>query len=278
MKNIYSIIIPICLVCSVLISCTDPVTVSVPNGGVRLVVEASINWIKGTSGQNQTIRLTRSTPYFSTNRHVPAKGATVVVTKNNDGTQFVFQDQNDGNYTTTHFVPQLNQSYTLSIQYNGQHYEATETLMPVTKINRITQSVETGFNEESIRLDVFFDDPKGVKNHYLGEFIPNGTQLLSLETLNDQFTDGNENFMEHDNDNIKAGDTIGIRLYGISEGYYNYIRLLIEQSGINGGGGGPFQTTPVQLKGNCININDQEEEVLGYFRLSEVDRASYIVK
>lgn len=278
MKKLLNIILPLYVFVFIGFSCTDPVTVTVPNGGKRLVVEASINWEKGTTGAVQTIVLTTSTGYFNANTMVPVQGAVVTVTKNDNGAQFVFQDQNNGKYIATNFKPQLRQSYTLSIDYNGQRYEAIETLMPVSKINRITQGVESGLNEESIRLDVFFDDPSGVKNHYLGEFIPDGAQLLSLETLDDEFTDGNENFMEHDNDNIKAGDMIGVRLYGISERYYNYINLLIEQSGINGGGGGPFQTTPVQLKGNCININNPEEEVLGYFRLSEVDRTSYVVK
>ena len=38
-------------------SCTDVVDVDVPDGGDRLVVEASILWEKGTAGQVQTISL-----------------------------------------------------------------------------------------------------------------------------------------------------------------------------------------------------------------------------
>ncbi|NMH89830.1 DUF4249 domain-containing protein [Flavivirga sp. Y03] len=256
-------------------SCTDTVNVDVPNGGSRLVVEASIIWEKGTSGQIQIIKLSESTAYFDNNPNVPVTGASVIVTKVNDGSQFVFEDQNNGDYITTNFVSEINESYTLEILYNGQTYTATETLMSVTEINDIEQTVEGGGDEEEIQLKVFFDDPINIDNYYLGEFNSSVNALLTLGVLSDEFTDGNENFIEYDNEDLIAGATVDVSIYGISESYYNYIDILISQSG--GDGGGPFQTTPVQLKGNCINPNNPDEEVLGYFRLGEVVRTSYTI-
>ncbi|WP_298900561.1 DUF4249 domain-containing protein [uncultured Psychroserpens sp.] len=256
-------------------SCTDTVDVNVPDGGPRLVVEASINWEKGTSGQTQTITLSESTSYFSNNPDVPVTGASVVVTKDNDGMQFVFEDQNNGNYITTNFVPVVDQSYTLEILYNEQTYTATETLMSVTDINDVEQTIEGDGDEEEIQLKVFFDDPINIDNYYLGEFNSSVNPLLTLTALSDQFTDGNENFIEFDNEDLVAEATVDISIYGTSERYYNYINILIEQS--EGEGGGPFQTTPVQLKGNCININSPDEEVLGYFRLGEVVKTTYTI-
>lgn len=264
----------IVLVFSFFLSCTDTVNVDVPNGGDRLVVEASINWEKGTLGQTQTIKLSTSTGFFSNKKNTPVTGAVVSVVKDNDGTQFTFQDQNNGNYIATDFVPELQQSYTLTIEYNGKTYRATETMISVSDINRVEQMLEGGL-ESNIQVSVYFDDPANIKNYYLGEFVPSVNSLLSLESLSDQFTDGNENFLEHDDENLVAGVNLAISLYGISEGYYNYINLLIEQSQ---GGGGPFQTTPVQLKGNCKNINNPNEEVLGYFRLGQVVKTSYTIK
>lgn len=276
MKNIYKYhhVSFILILISFLISCTDTVDVDVPNAGSRLVIEASLNWEKGTSGQTQTIKLSESTGFFDSNTDVPVTGASVIVTKENDGMEFIFQDLNNGDYVTTNFTPELNQEYSLEIQYNGQTYTASETLIPVSEINFIEQTIEGDLEEDEIQLKVFFDDPANINNYYLGEFIPSNLPLLTLTELDDEFTDGNENFIEYDNEDLAAGVTVAISLYGISQQYYNYISILIQQSEDPG----IFATTPVKLKGNCINSNNPNEEVLGYFRLSEVDQTSYVIE
>ncbi|MEM6687021.1 MAG: DUF4249 domain-containing protein [Bacteroidota bacterium] len=274
MKKTHTHIYFILIAISFLISCTDTVDVDVPNAGSRLVIEASINWEKGTSGQTQTIKLSESTGFFDSNTNVPVTGASVIVTKEDDGMQFIFQDLNNGDYLTTNFVPQLNQEYALEVQYNGQTYTATETLIGVSDINFVEQTIEGDLEEEEIQLKVFFDDPANVNNFYLGEFIPSNLPLLTLTELDDEFTDGNENFIEYDNEDLEAGVTVDINLYGISERFYNYIGILIEQANDPG----IFATTPVQLRGNCINPNNPDEEVLGYFRLGEVARTSFVIE
>ena len=273
--NIYSKVAALLILMGFFNSCTDVIDVNVPNGGARLVVDAAIKWQKGTTGEIQTINLRQSTAYFDTNPDVPVTGATVTVTKDNDGSVFVFTDQNDGSYTATDFVPELNVSYTLEILYNGNVYRASETLMAAPFINRVEQTIEGSGDDTEIQLQVFFDDSAGIENYYLGEFIPSNLPLPALAVITDEFTDGNENFIENDNDNYAAGVNVDINVFGISRRYYNYLNILIQQSGSDENG--PFPTTPVQLKGNCINVNDANEEVLGYFRLSEFDTASYTI-
>ena len=63
-------------------ACTDVIDVEVPTEETKLVIEASINWEKGTSGSDQTIYLSKSTPFFETNGNVPVSGASVVITNN----------------------------------------------------------------------------------------------------------------------------------------------------------------------------------------------------
>tara|TARA_R110002020_G_scaffold114593_4_gene263677 strand:+ start:74547 stop:75272 length:726 start_codon:yes stop_codon:yes gene_type:complete len=240
-----------------------------------LVVDASIKWQKGTSGEIQTIQLRESTSYFDNNPDVPVTGASVTVTKENDGSLFVFVDQNNGSYTATDFVPEFNASYTLDILYNGNSYTATETLIAAPDINRIEQSIEGSGDDSEIQLQVFFDDFRAVENYYLGEFFPSNLPIPSLRVISDEFTDGNENFIEIDNENFVAGSTVNINVYGISQRCYDYLNIFIQQSGSDEGG--PFPTTPVPLKGNCTNVNDPNEEVLGFFRLGEYDTTSYTI-
>ncbi|MEH6682223.1 MAG: DUF4249 family protein [Sediminicola sp.] len=276
MKNINLCnILGLLLIIILLNSCTDVIDVDVPNGGARLVVDASIKWQKGTSGEIQTIQLRESTSYFDNNPDVPVTGASVTVTKENDGSLFVFVDQNNGSYTATDFVPEFNASYTLDILYNGNSYTATETLIAAPDINRIEQSIEGSGDDSEIQLQVFFDDFRAVENYYLGEFFPSNLPIPSLRVISDEFTDGNENFIEIDNENFVAGSTVNINVYGISQRCYDYLNIFIQQSGSDEGG--PFPTTPVPLKGNCTNVNDPNEEVLGFFRLGEYDTTSYTI-
>ncbi len=65
---------------------------------------------------------------------------------------------------------------------------------------------------------------------------------------------------------------VDIRLNGISSQYYDYIRLLIEQSGNTGN---LFSTIPADLRGNCINLTNPDNYAYGYFRLTEVDERVY---
>jgi hypothetical protein len=273
--NVYNRLGVLLIITGLLSSCTDVIDVKVPNGGARLVVDASIKWQKGTSGETQTINLRKSTAFFDKNRDVPVTGASVTVTKENDGSIFVFADQNDGSYTAVDFVPELNASYTLKILYNGNSYTATETLIAAPVINRVDQTIEGSGGDAEIQLQVFFDDPGNVENYYLGEFQPSNLPLPSLSVIRDEFTDGNENFIENENESYVAGVTVDINVYGISQRYYDYINIFIQQSGSDEGG--PFPTTPVPLKGNVVNVNDSNEEVLGYFRAGEFDTTSHTI-
>lgn len=261
------------------VSCTDVIDVEVQNAPARLTIEASLDWEKGTTGNEQFILLSTSTPYFDEIRNTGVTGASVKVTNDANGEEYVFVDQYDGTYTTSSFVPVINQSYTLEVIYNGETYRATETLTPVVDITAINQSREKGFNDEHLEVNVIFTDPEEEKNYYLFKFREQGDVFPYLEDADDEFVNGNEiswyfEKEEDDSDNTKAftpGDVVDIEFFGISERYYNYIRMLIEQSGDSG----PFSSIPGPLKGNCININNRDNYPYGYFRLTQVVRQSY---
>jgi hypothetical protein len=76
-------------------------------------------------------------------------------------------------------------------------------------------------------------------------------------------------------EDLKAGDMVNIRLYGISKRYYDYFRKLLAASGANNG---PFQTAPGSVRGNIINRTHFENFAYGYFRISEVDVKDYRIQ
>lgn len=263
-----------------LTSCEDTIDVDVPTAQARLVVEASLDWEKGTTGNVQSISLSMSTPFFDTNQDTSVTGAIVTVTNEDSGEVFPFDDNNDGTYSTSTFVPILNNTYHLEIVYDGETYEATETLMSVSDINEVNQSIEGGFDDELLELNLYFTDPANIENFYLIKYDVEGDLFPYLEDVSDEFTDGNEihDFLEKDDDEdseetpFEAGDVVNISLYGISEQYYNFIRLLIEQHGSQGD---PFSSTAALIRGNCINPTNPDNYAFGYFRITEVDTATY---
>lgn len=264
-------------------SCSDVIDVDVTNATPRLVIEASIDWEKGTAGNDQSIKLSMSTPYFDSLINNEVIGASVQITNDTDNSIFIFTDQNDGNYTTSSFVPILNQTYTLEVIHNGSFYTANETLIPVVAIFNVNQTIEDGFDDEAIEVNVFFDDPLAEENYYLLKFIEAGDLFPTYDVRSDEFTNGNlmlDFFEKEEDEDINqepfiTGDVIDIKLYGISEQFHNYMGLLLDQYS---SGGDPFGAIPAAIKGNCINPTNSDNYAFGYFRLSEIDTETYVIQ
>lgn len=252
-------------------SCVDVIEVDVPTEEPRLVVEASLDWEKGTQGNEQVIYLSLSIPYFDSGEKNSVTGATVKVKRNTTSDIFNFEDKNDGSYTTSNFIPVVGEEYTLEINYDDENYTAVETLMPVSDIKDVYQSKDQGFSKDDLEVNVTFDDPAGIENFYLIKFQHIGNYLPDLYDISDEFSDGNEMKRFYEKEEFKAGEEVAIYLNGISKQYYNYIRLLIEQLS----DGGPFATIPAEIKGNCINVTTPDNYAFGYFRLTQVSKAFY---
>ncbi|MDO5980982.1 DUF4249 domain-containing protein [Flavivirga spongiicola] len=263
-----------------LISCEDVIDVDVQTAPSRLVIEASLDWEKGTTGSNQTIKISKSTPYFDTATNTSVTNASVRVVNDNNNAEFIFTHQGNGAYTTTEFIPIINQSYTLEVIHEGETYRANETLKSVVDITEINQSIEDGNEDDELEVNIIFTDPEAEENYYLFKFQRQGDLLPTLEDGDDEFVNGNEitwwyeKEEDEDTDKIEAfrpGDVVDISFFGISEAYSDYIGILIEQSE----GAGLFSTTPVPLRGNCINTTTPDNYAFGYFRLTQVVKTSY---
>ena len=260
-------------------SCTDVIELEVPTEAPRLVIEASINWEKETVGNNQGIKLSKSTPYFDTNGTEPVLGASVKITNDTNGADFIFTDNSDGTYSTDSFVPILNNSYTLEVINEGETYIAQENLIAVPSILSVYQSTDYFF-QDLLEVNFEFLDPKDEVNYYFIKFQEQADVLPTLSTLKDEFINGNLITISNErreNEDINQepyapGDLVDMELYGISKEYYDYMTILINQSE----SGGPFDTTPVPLRGNCINVNTPDSDPYGYFRITEVSKATYV--
>ncbi len=252
-------------------SCEEVVNIDLEESEPRLVIEASIVWFKGTPGNEQSIKLSETSPFYE-EEVIPVENASVKIIAQ-DGEEFVFTYALNGNYVNTDFDPVLNQSYQLEILYEDQIYTASESLLPVTPIDYVEQTESGGFSGTDIEIKAYYTDPAEQENYYLFKFRNDD---LSLEIYEDEFTNGNQIFGYYSNDDITADDLIEIQIQGISKSYYEYLFILRSQVGTSDGG--PFETMPATVKGNIINRNNPDNYPFGYFRLSEADSTFYKVE
>lgn len=257
------------------LGCEDVIDVNLNEAQPRLVIEASINWLKNTTGNEQSIKLSLSSPFYDDDI-VPANNATVIITDENN-TTFIFTENNEtGIYTNNNFIPAIDRTYTLTIDYNNEEYTATETLKSVVPIDYVEQNDEGGITGEDIELKAYYTDPANEDNYYFFEFISDIPVTPTLEVYEDEFTNGNQIFGYYTEEDLEPGDIVTIRNYGVSQQFYEFMFILLQQSSDEGGG--PFETQPATVRGNCINQTNPENYPYGYFRLSEVDEIIYTVE
>ncbi|GAA4811868.1 DUF4249 domain-containing protein [Litoribaculum gwangyangense] len=269
MKKVLVIILGLLMV-----SCEDVIDINLNNAQPRLVIDASMNWLKGTDGSNQTIKLTLTAPFFDKNIP-PATGATVTVTDSNNNTFNFIEEGISGIYKNNSFIPEINGIYNLTINYNSEIYTASETLIPTVPIEFVEQKNEGGFTGDEIEIKAYYTDPLDMDNFYLFEFLVNSKSIKQLEVYDDEFTDGNQIFAFYSDENLEAGDELIIRNLGISRRHYEFMNILLQQT--DDQSGDPFQTQPATVRGNCINQTNPENYPFGYFRVSEVDELTYTI-
>lgn len=256
-------------------SCEEVVDLDLKTAPPKLVIEATINWYKGTLGNEQKIKLSTTTDYYS-NAIPTVSGATVYV-KNSANIVFNFtENPNSGEYFCTNFIPVINETYTLTVISDGQTYTATETLKPVTSITKIEQNNQGGFDGKTIEIKAYFNDPASEENYYLFGYKYQNPLVNNYYTGEDTFFQGNEFFSTSQNDELKAGDKIGITHFGISKAYSNYIKVLSSIAGSSNGA--PFQSPAATVRGNIINTTNFDNYALGYFSVSEADTKNYDVQ
>jgi hypothetical protein len=240
----------------------------------KLVVDASIDWEKGTAGNTQTIMLTTTTGYYD--NEVPiVSGATVVVTTSSK--TFTFAEvPGTGQYVCTDFEPVTGEKYALAISYNGQNYTASETLVSTPELARIDQINDAGFDGDEIEIKYYFLDDRSKDDFYMGSVNAPFIKFPMYTIDSDERSQGNEMYLMFGDETTVKGNEVAIHLYGISSSYYSYMRRLLEATAADDNG--PFPTIPPRVRGNIVNQTNKDDYALGYFRVSEVATTKYTVQ
>ena len=254
------------------VSCEEVVEVDLDSSNHQLVIDAEILWDTDTSGNTQHIYLSRLTDYYE-EETIKVSNATVSIA-NTSGDQFVFLETAEyGTYESTNFIPELGETYTLTVIVEGETYTAEETMVPVPDITRIEQDDEGGFLGDEIEVSFYFDDPADETNFYLTDFETSFLIYPEYDLSDDDFFNGNEMDADFSDEDLAVGDAIQINFRGISEQFYNYMSLILESTS-----GNPFSTPPANIRGNIINQTNAENYAFGYFSLSQAHQFVYTVE
>lgn len=271
MKNLI-----IVLLTAILFSgCTDVADIPLNTANPKLVIDASLIWQKGTTGNNQEIKLSRTTDFY-TNIIPTVSGATIYVTNSTNVIFNFIETPNTGIYKCTNFVPIIDETYTLSVISNGQRYTASESFKSVAPITSVTQEIQSGFGTDFLKIKTFFNDPVNAENYYLYKYKFANNLKPEYSIDDDKFFQGNTFFSLVLEEKTNPGEQVEITHYGISKAYYNYMNILLSVAGSSGGG--PFQTPPATVRGNIKNQTNFDNYPLGYFRISEADVRNYTIQ
>lgn len=253
----------------ILTACEDVIDVDLNTADPRLVVEASILLLEdGTS--NASVQLTTTAPFFD--EEIPfVSDASVEITSEN-GSVYTFTHVSNGRYVAD-FIPEDDIMYTLTIVYNNETYSATEKLYRTNPLEYVEQRNDGGFTGEDIELKAFFTDPVGKGDFYFFESL--SVRGDNLDIYDDDFFDGNTIFGLYLAEDLAAGDEVTFNLYGVNQQFYNFMFILLQQTGA---GGGPFETQPATVRGNISNETNEANFPLGYFRISEISTLQYTVQ
>ena len=256
--------------CLFLTSCEDVIEIELNDAAPRLVVEANLHVRIETGIAGGYIKLTTTAPFFD--NIIPTVENAIVKIIDENGIHYPFTHTEDGFYYGD-FIPQEDIDYTLEILYNEETYTATTYFVSGVPLKYVEQRNDGGFGGDQIELKVFYSDPAGEENFYY--FIGSSERGLRRSVTSDEFYDGNEIFGRYLADDLAPGDLVQFALYGSTEEFYNYMFILLQQTG---GGGGPFETQPATVRGNIMNETNPENYPLGYFRIAELSILNYQVE
>lgn len=258
-----------------LAGCEKVIDVDLATAQPKLVIDASIDWIKNTPGNEQTVVLSTTTGYY--NEEIPSVSGAMVYISNAAGTIFNFTETSSaGEYVCSGFEPVIGETYRLTVIVNSVTYTATETMTATPEMDDdISQTNTGGMTGDEVEIRFSFQDNGARDNYYMTKIKTNRVAYPEFQLESDERYQGNKIIEFYSHEDLEQGDSVNIQLYGTSKRFFDYFTKILSASGNNDS---PFPTIPTAVRGNIINQTDAGNYPLGYFRLSEVATRNYIIK
>ncbi|MEJ1222187.1 DUF4249 family protein [Sediminicola sp. 1XM1-17] len=256
-------------------SCEDVIQVDLPTSDPRLIIDAnfSVFFNEDPVTMEGSVILKLSAPFYQETLE-PANNAIVFITNTNDGSIYEFEENGStGIYEPKepYDLPNFNDAYELTVQYEGEIYKGSANLIASVPIDEISQGDGTLFTGDETEVIVKFTDDGSSDDYYL--FDLDFDLYLPTE---DRFYQGEQFVFSYFYEDLAPGKEVIITINGVDRQFYNYMTILIDQSGQNGGG--PFESVPSTIRGNMVNTTHPDNYPLGYFSMAEANRLSLIIE
>ena len=257
-----------------LISCTKEIDIDLDEGDRRLVIDA---WFT-TEEKVHTIRLSETADYFSNEATPLVSGATVQI--EGGGEIFAFSETTPGIYQslpTAHAT--LGTSYKLSVNYEGQLYEATDYCDTVPSLDSLVLYPIFNDQSELTRYEflIWTKELSGYGHYYVWRTLNNSVYvkdtLSEISIESDEYLGDGLEFESFPIESIKAsevnsGDTLKLEQHNISKQTYDAFIAILSETEWRGG---IFDSPPANIPSNVSNNG------LGVFLVSAVDSREVIV-
>lgn len=272
-------------------SCEDVIDVDLDQGEVLLVTDAFI------TNQNaaQTIRLTKTAPYFD-NQSTPAVQGASVTIYGSDSTVYNFVDQNDGNYvwtpTANEAIDNIGTEYTLEIIYQSETYYSVSVLNPVPAVDSFKfefQEATIGQEKDGYQAEFFATDLAGREDFYWIKAFRNNKKIGNPNSFNitaDGAFGGTGSdgllfifpvrvFFIADEELYQKGDSLRVEIWSINEEVAEFF-IAVETQTNNGG---LFAVPASNVYGNIYDSNGKpQKKMLGAFSISAVSSRTEVVE
>ena len=256
---------------TVFTSCEKEINLDLKNTSPKLVVEGNVLWGIDSVINQQELKLSLSADYTGNSNPLPVTNAIVMV---NDGTNtYTYNHIGNGVYRSS-FIAATNKTYKLIIKYEGDEYNAYETLKAG---GAVIDSLTVNYfpsalgSPEGNFITVNTIDPLNERNFYLWQLFINEQLMINPSPGNiyraiqkDDFFNGNPliNYLPFDNFPVVTGDTARMHQLNISEQMYNYYYSIFNLTGTSPVSG---DVPPGKIRGNILNLNKSDKNALGYF-------------
>ncbi|WP_017733345.1 DUF4249 domain-containing protein [Nafulsella turpanensis] len=259
-----------------LIGCREEVVFDLPVEDPQLVIEAELTDTEGP----HTVRLSLTQDYFSDAPPPPVTEALVIIS-DNKGHADTLEQIEPGLYVTDSLEGVIGRSYTLHIEWNGNVYEDTGTLLE--------EAVIDSLNYRYFEANPIFEE--GYYIFFFGRLPADRNNYFRFKVYeNDSLYNDRTDFLLQNNSeppvpdtlaNIRFSypfgnsDTVRIEMYTLEKEMYQYYLELVT---LLFNDGGLFSPPPQNPVSTITNLTDPDNPPLGYFQVASVTTGTIIIR
>lgn len=264
------------LLCLLLSGCRELVEIDLPNQNPQMVVEAEITDTPGP----HVVKLTLTQEYFSDEELPPIENAEVRI-RDNQGYEELLLQTKPGIYVSSNLQGIIGNTYTLTIEWNGEVYESTGTLLEEAKIDSLTYRyfpANPPLLDEGYYIIAYGTMPQGRDNFfrfkvYENDSLYNGRSDLFIQS--DELLGDTETLSLRFPYPFQPDDEIHLEMYTLNKDMYQYYLELIT---LLYNDGGLFSPPPQNPVSNIRNLTNPGNPPLGYFQVASITSGTILIE